>query len=463
MSITHNGKEYGATKVINYSAAPDYNRGVTVDNIQSGNYQATDNGFLFIQLQSQQSNPTKVSVIRSKTPITDTGTEIASIVLSQYQYSETLTAQVMAREYYKLTIDGAGNPQVLSCTFYPYTSNVPIKLTENITMEQVEGLESELAGKQDAGDYATNTALNNGLAGKQNKGDYATSNELTQGLETKQDKGNYFNKNTDILDIAHGGHGGTTKEQAQKNLGINDFKINRYERLDLNKAKNGVLVGRPDYLENKPSNLIDSGEIIVETVLGPDSTTFTDNGPYSYHLQTYRSRAGFAYAQRTCQPIGVVGEWKLMRNHDGSIPADLINLPVGFIYIQLRGQSTPDQLFGSNGKWQDISSTYAGEFFRAVGGNSASFGSKQNEGLPNIEGSTEYARDLGILYGGAESVPTTTGAFYKGARTNGTFQPGKGGSNYFLSFQASRSNSIYGSSTHVTPYNSAIRIWKKIS
>ena len=32
-----------------------------------------------------------------------------------------------------------------------------------------------------------------------------------------------------------------------------------------------------------------------------------------------------------------------------------------------------------------------------------------------------------------------------------------------LTFQASRVSSIYGASTHVTPYNSAIRIWKKIS
>ncbi len=139
------------------------------------------------------------------------------------------------------------------------------------------------------------------------------------------------------------------------------------------------------------------------------------------------------------------------------------NLPIGFIYFQLRGQSTPDVLFGTSGKWQDISSTYAGEFFRAVGGNAASFGSNQNEGLPNIQGSVEYAKGLGLLYGGSESVPTTTGAFYKGARTTGTFQQSKAGSNYFLSFQASSSNSIYGSSTHVTPYNSAIRIWKKIS
>ena len=31
------------------------------------------------------------------------------------------------------------------------------------------------------------------------------------------------------------------------------------------------------------------------------------------------------------------------------------SLPVGFIYMQLRGQSTPDVLFNTTGKWQDIS------------------------------------------------------------------------------------------------------------
>ena len=82
---------------------------------------------------------------------------------------------------------------------------------------------------------------------------------------------------------------------------------------------------------------------------------------------------------------GVFKGWKKLRNADGSVPAELVNvidLPIGFIYIQLRGQFPPDELFGSSGKWQDISSIYAGEFFRAVGGNSNDFGVKQNEGLP---------------------------------------------------------------------------------
>lgn len=137
------------------------------------------------------------------------------------------------------------------------------------------------------------------------------------------------------------------------------------------------------------------------------------------------------------------------------------NLPIGFIYFQLRGQATPDTLFGTSGKWQDISSTYAGEFFRAVGGNSGTFGSKQNEGLPNISGSAAYSNNIGFLRIG-EYI--TSGAFYgetnyiTGFAASSALNP-----TYSLKFSASRSSSIYGASTHVTPYNSAVRVWKKIA
>lgn len=49
-----------------------------------------------------------------------------------------------------------------------------------------------LLGKQDAGDYATNTALTEGLATKQDIGDYATNTVLTEGLATKQPIGQYI-------------------------------------------------------------------------------------------------------------------------------------------------------------------------------------------------------------------------------------------------------------------------------
>lgn len=297
MSITHNGKEYGATKVINYSAAPDYNRGITVDNIQSGNYQATDNGFLFIQLQSQQSNPTKVSVIRSKTPITDTGTEIASRILQQYQYSETLTAQVMAREYYKLIIEGAGNPQVISCRFYPYTSNVPIKLTEDISIGQVAGLEDELDGKQDAGDYATNTALNNGL-------------------NSKQDKGNYFNKDTDILNKKNGGLGEELTFQNPRSI----FRVSGSGGEDINSlACPGIRRSTWNTNNTPTTNWSGQGYLIdfnwVEGMNG-----YATSG---YGCQYFIYPTGSVY--KRYRASSAFKEWKLIENSDGSIPADIIS------------------------------------------------------------------------------------------------------------------------------------------
>ena len=139
---------------------------------------------------------------------------------------------------------------------------------------------------------------------------------------------------------------------------------------------------------------------------------------------------------------------------------NLVNkiIPIGFIYIQYRNQSTPDILFGTDGKWQDISSTYAGEFFRAVGGNSGTFGSTQAEGLPNINGMIDSVSGL-------FKSNFSNGAFSGGGdwRFSPAQQNSGGGESAACYFSASCSNSIYGASTHVTPYNSSIRIWKKIA
>ena len=133
------------------------------------------------------------------------------------------------------------------------------------------------------------------------------------------------------------------------------------------------------------------------------------------------------------------------------------SLPVGFIYMQLRGQSTPDVLFNTTGKWQDISNQFAGEFFRVSGGNSASFGSVQNEGLPNITGSISGAicMDTSNVSGSFNASSSFVRAY---ALNGGGIQGYRN-----LNFYASSSNGLYGASAHVTPYNSAIRIWKKIS
>ena len=121
------------------------------------------------------------------------------------------------------------------------------------------------------------------------------------------------------------------------------------------------------------------------------------------------------------------------------------------VYVQFRGQSSPQDLFG--GTWQNISSTYAGRFFRAEGGSAASFGSQQAGGLPNITGYTGWGMGSGV---GANP----TGAFYMSG-TNLLGETGTDRDNQGLYFSASRSNSLYGAATEVRPINETIRIWKR--
>lgn len=174
-----------------------------------------------------------------------------------------------------------------------------------------------------------------------------------------------------------------------------------------------------------------------------------------YMLETY---ANEIFATKESLTGGLDAKADKEHNHDEVYmkKTDKINLPVGFIYFQLRSQDTPDVVFGTSGKWQDISSTYAGEFFRAVGGDSASFGSKQNEGLPNIFGT------INTLVG---TQTSTTGVF--GTTLSGTGRVINDSTGYYENFgitlNAKIVNEIYGRTSHVTPYNSAIRIWKKIS
>lgn len=422
MSIFHNGKEYGATKIINYSAAPDYNKGISVTNIQDGNYRATDNGFLLIELQSQQSNVTKVSVIRSQNPITDnTGTEIASRVIQQFQYSETLTVQVMAREYYKLLIDGVGNPQIISCVFYPYSSTVPMKLTENIGVEQVDGLETA-----DVRDIKYNIIDNTSPI-------------------------------TDIKDLPYGWSIVLKENLINAPMTYGGFSVPIVHKRNL--AGQVMFYWYLSY-----AGIIRLLNLYYSGSQEEDGTIEWDNSVSNIDLSisTIVSEAGTFSASQTVLMIenGVIKK----------VPKDSI-LPIGFIYIQHRGQSTPDVLFGTSGKWQDISSTYAGEFFRAVGGNSASFGSKQNEGLPTFNIVTDRAvQGQGKVLPKGEKLTSANKGLGGMASTQGysvTSAVAIGTGN--TSFSQSPfpyfvpNNSIYGASTHVTPYNSAIRIWKKIS
>ena len=180
----------------------------------------------------------------------------------------------------------------------------------------------------------------------------------------------------------------------------------------------------------------------------------TNHNHDSVYSKTNHTHSNYAASNHTHSNYAATNH-----NHDSVYlkKTDSISLPVGFIYIQLRGQSTPDELFGSSGKWQDISGTYAGEFFRAVGGNSGNFGTTQSGGLPNITGNSGTINLAQYVTGaGTGALRQIDGGIAMGSAINVVNKP-------IITFNASLSNSIYGASTHVTPYNSAVRIWKKIA
>ncbi len=58
-------------------------------------------------------------------------------------------------------------------------------------------------------------------------------------------------------------------------------------------------------------------------------------------------------------------------------------VPIGFIYVQLPSQPDPKSLW-SMVEWKDVTSDYAGLFFRAEGGRSAVFGEIQPENAPTL-------------------------------------------------------------------------------
>jgi len=209
-----------------------------------------------------------------------------------------------------------------------------------------------------------------------------------------------------------------------------------------------------------------------------------------------------------------------------SISLDVFDVchPIGEKYIQLGGDPYPWELYTvtTREQWQNISSQYANEYFRVVGGEKpmgyfltedteivagktyytrsgtdpnytytavaspvvANIGTYyelstnltastinngdsdylhevQQEGLPNFTGAIECESEG--LFNGRGNL-TATGAFRLSKTTNWA-----GGDNNVsgrprrMDFDASWSNPIYGSSEHVTALNSAIQIWKRIS
>ena len=129
-------------------------------------------------------------------------------------------------------------------------------------------------------------------------------------------------------------------------------------------------------------------------------------------------------------------------------------IPVGFIYVQFPGESAPADLF--EGEWTNISSQFAGQFFRAEGGNAASFGSSQGGGAPDISG---Y---LGPFL--TSQINSASGAIYFGFGSQVNWNvvtSGNMGEVYaHVNLSDLRSHAGY-SLNEFRPANHTIRIWKR--
>ena len=131
-------------------------------------------------------------------------------------------------------------------------------------------------------------------------------------------------------------------------------------------------------------------------------------------------------------------------------------VPLGFIYVQLPNEKNPQQIWSSELKWTDISSTYDSAFFRVAGNKSAPFGKVQEGFSPYIDYikySECYGRDcdsrdntmwsIGLQNQGwspnvmSASLERGSGQWYKG----------------LLQFHTA--------SGEVRPKNMAIKVWRR--
>lgn len=189
---------------------------------------------------------------------------------------------------------------------------------------------------------------------------------------------------------------------------------------------------------------------------------------HSSHSSTYFTRVGSGVESATISGNGV----NKVTNDVKQELFDSVH-PIGEVYVQYQGTSKPEDLYNKNGitsTWTEITSNYDGGFFRAYksgssGGFSESSVTKQAEGLPNITGSAAgIATGSGFSGTGAFSESTKGSSFETWGSSSGnrsTFNFSAANGNSTTPWGGSSGQKIYGNNSHVTPYNSAIKIWKR--
>jgi len=134
-------------------------------------------------------------------------------------------------------------------------------------------------------------------------------------------------------------------------------------------------------------------------------------------------------------------------------------VPVGFVYIQFPGMSLPSDLM--MGTWSNISSNFAGDFFRAEGGNALAFekGEQAPQNLSHSHGGVSGGMSGNNPH--SHSMNTSTDTSWNGYVGKGKY------ADYGFSTNAtdiSHTHSIASDGgSEARPINRTIRIWQRQS
>ncbi|AFG37626.1 hypothetical protein [Spirochaeta africana] len=130
--------------------------------------------------------------------------------------------------------------------------------------------------------------------------------------------------------------------------------------------------------------------------------------------------------------------------------------PVGKTYTQYPGKKSPDEL-GLPGVWENISSEFPGDFFRAEGGDALSFnGGQQSDQSQRTWGEHETVHRGGFGEDGVFTRRDTSNV--------DRFQQGSSGSRFIIIFDSANSPDSKASTStsgDTWPRNRTIRIWER--
>lgn len=134
---------------------------------------------------------------------------------------------------------------------------------------------------------------------------------------------------------------------------------------------------------------------------------------------------------------------KITETQDSLVALTNNLIPIGFIYIQYKEQNSPAALW-PNFTWADVTGEFAGQFFRALGGDSAGWNEVQSSCAPRIShidniGSNEYVHGISLPTDGWSARLFTGKWEVLGTATR-----------------------FHVAGCEVRPINSAVRIWKRV-